>query len=76
MLEIKGPFFTKAQAAEYCGYALTTWENKIQPLYDIPRHGPKRNRYARSILDAFMEHPEVFEKKAPPRRRVPRKLVV
>lgn len=73
---IQGPFFPKAQAAEYCGYALTTWENKVESEYDIPRHGPKKNRYARSVLDLFMAAPEGFLKqRAPTGRRKPRLLV-
>lgn len=74
---IQGPFFPKAQAAEYCGYALTTWENKVESEYDIPRHGPKQNRYARSVLDLFMATPEAFRKRkdAPSGRRTPRLVV-
>lgn len=71
---VQGPFFTKAQAAEYCGYALTTWENKVEIAYDIPRHGPKKNRYARSVLDLFMATPDGFRRQriAPAGRRAPR----
>ena len=74
---IQGPFFKTAQAAEYCGYALTTWENEVKPLYDIPRHGPKQNRYARSVLDLFMAAPDAFRKRktASPGRRTPRVVV-
>lgn len=74
---VQGPFLTKAQAAEYCGYAPTTWENKVESVYDIPRHGPKKNRYARSVLDLFMATPDAFRKQktAPSGRRAPRVLV-
>lgn len=72
-----GPFFNLANAANYCGYAIGTFERIVRE-YDIPRYGPKRNRYARSVLDAWMHSPEAFKKNSSPkpRRRTPQPVTV
>jgi len=69
-MRVQGPFMTARQAAEYCGYALETFRRKTRE-YDLPRHGPERNRFARSVLDAWMEYPEAFKPAPRARRRKP-----
>ena len=66
-VQVKGPFYTKKEAARYCGYAPDTFA-KIIREYDLPRYGPKRNRFAQSILDLFMEEPDMFRKMGKTRR--------
>lgn len=63
------------EAARYCGYSPYTFRRKIRE-YELPRYGPNRNRFARSVLDAFMESPETFKKVPRARRRNPQKVVV
>lgn len=63
-----GPFYTAREAAQYCGYALETFRRKLRE-YDVPRHGPEKNRFAQSVLDAFMVSPETFRPDPAPRRR-------
>lgn len=59
---VSGPFFTFRDAAAYCGYqhpdsfARMLREEEIS----LPACGPRRNRYARSVLDYFMSNPDVF----------------
>lgn len=59
---VSGPFFTFRAAAAYCGYqhpdsfARMLREEEIS----LPACGPRRNRYARSVLDYFMSNPDVF----------------
>lgn len=75
MLSVQGPFMPLADAAEYCGYAVGTFE-RILREYDVPRHGPKKNRLAKSTLDAWMASPETFKRASPTRRRKPRAVTV
>lgn len=58
-MSIEGPFFTLAKAAEYCGYRKSSFCSLLRD-YDIPRHGPHRTKFARTILDAFMTTPDAF----------------
>lgn len=60
-MNVQGPFMTLKQAAEYCGYHPDTFCRKLRD-YQVPRHGPEKNRFARSVLDAFMENPDTFAK--------------
>lgn len=74
-MTIQGPFFSLANAAEYCGYKSPEHFAELLRGYVVPKHGPKRNRYAKSVLDAFMAYPETFSRDAPARRYVPQKVV-
>lgn len=67
-MTVEGPFFTTEKAAEYCGYRKSTFRGLLLE-YDIPRHGPRRTKFARSILDAFMATPEIFLRGATMLRR-------
>lgn len=67
-MHVQGPFFNLKKAAEYCGYAPDTFRRKIQD-YCLPRHGPEKNRYAKSVLDAWMESPDTFRKQKYHRRK-------
>jgi hypothetical protein len=64
---VSGPFFT------YCGYqhpdsfARMLREEEIS----LPACGPRRNRYARSVLDDFMSNPDAFRASRPARVRRP-----
>lgn len=72
----KGPFFNIKQAAAYCGWS-PRYFAKLLKAYDVPRCGPRKNRFSREVLDRFMENPEAFH--ASPRggrRRKPMTLVV
>ena len=75
-MQVSGPFMTLKQAAEYCGYSPRTFSRKLKE-YDLPRHGPEKNRFAKSVLDSWMQSPDTF-RKAPQRRynHKPRPLVV
>jgi predicted DNA-binding transcriptional regulator AlpA len=74
-MHVSGPFMTLKQAAEYCGYAPATFRRKLRE-YDLPRHGPEQNRFARSVLDNWMQNPEVFRKVQPNRKRKPLTVTV
>jgi len=76
-MEVKGPFFNSNQAAEYCGYASGTFERFMRE-FALPKFGPKKNRFAASILDAWMQTPDTFKKSLslPPRRRTPKAVKV
>lgn len=65
---VEGPFMRLKDAAAYCGYAPDTFD-KLRRQFNIPKHGPKKNRFARSVLDKFMEEPEMFKAAAPPAGR-------
>ena len=73
----EGPFFNSQKAAEYCGYAPGTFE-RILREYDIPKFGPRKNRFAKSVLDAWMGAPEAFQKNTSPkpRRHTPKPVTV
>jgi len=60
-MQIEGPFFNFKGAAEWCGYHPDTFRRKLKD-YDLPRSGPGKTRFAKSVLDAFMECPESFKK--------------
>ena len=66
-------WLTSSQAAEYCGYSVKSFRKMVKK-YQVPRYGPKRNRYDRWDLDTWMQDPNVFLRKSyvsPWRRRVP-----
>jgi len=75
-----GPFFTFRDAAAYCGYqhpdsfARMLREEEISLL----ACGPRRNRYARSVLDGFMSHPDAFRavRSARARRHAPKPVSI
>lgn len=72
-----GPFYNLKQAAEYCGMAGRTFQRYLRD-FELPRSGPKRNKFSSSVLDLWMENPEQFRKqvKPQPRRRGPIQLQV
>jgi hypothetical protein len=75
-MQPSGPFYNLAEAARYCGYKPSTWAKVIRD-FDVPRHGPKHNRFAQSVLDAFMVSPDTFRRENVfTRRRKPRTLTV
>jgi hypothetical protein len=58
-LRVIGPFYNFREAAQYCGYAVDTFRDYLK-LYTVPRYGPKKTRFAKSVLDKFMESPYLF----------------
>lgn len=58
-MEIIGPFYNQKNAAKYCGYSASEFCRKLKE-YRLPLFGPGLNRYAKSVLDAFMSNPEMF----------------
>ena len=52
-------WLTARQAAEYCGYSVKTFKKYVRE-YNIPRYGPKKNRYCTDDLDQFMKNPHAF----------------
>ena len=72
---ISGPYMTLKDAARYCGYHPDTFRRKLQG-FDVPRHGPEKNRFAKSVLDSFMENPELYRQQPIQRRRSPRMVTV
>ena len=64
---VSGPFYSLKGAAAYCGYSASTFRRKLKE-YELPRHGPEKNRFAKSVLDAWMESPDTF-RKVPERKR-------
>jgi len=72
---VQGPFYTIKDAASYCGYKPRTFTAVLRD-FDVPRHGPRKNRLAKSVLDAWMASPESFRKQERPRSRKPKPVKV
>lgn len=73
---VSGPFFNLTEAAGYCGYKSADAFRRVLKEYSVPRHGPMNNRYAKSVLDAWMSNPSAFKAEPQTRRRTPRAVVV
>ena len=72
----EGPFFTRGQAAEFCGYA-QSYFSKLLRKYDIPKFGPKGNRFDRATLLKFMENPDGFRRRETAKTaRIPKRVEV
>lgn len=52
-------YMNTKQAAAHLGYSVSTFRSYAM-RGDIPRYGPKLNRFRKEDLDAFMEDPNVF----------------
>ena len=74
-LEVEGPFYNAKQAAEFVGYGYDHFRHLVSE-YDIPRHGPRNNRYAQSVLNTWMKDPNCFKIKAFPKSKRVKKLEV
>ena len=78
-MTIKGPFYRFNEAAVYCGYKPDRLRKILREKgLVLPRSGPGQNKYAESVLDAFMTYPESFLAAATrtPRRRTPTPVTV
>jgi hypothetical protein len=53
-------WLTSSQAARYCGYKSVKHFLKIAREYNIPRYGPRNNRFDRFDLDEWMKNPHIF----------------
>lgn len=71
-----GPFYPLNEAAAYCGYeSPDAFRRVVRELgVELPRCGPKGNRYAKSVLDEFMNSPSRFQANAVKRRRAEVKI--
>ena len=70
-----GPgFFTPQQAAEYLSYAPRTFR-ELSKKYLLPTYGPRRNRFRKEDLEAFMSNPVIFLEESVTIRR-PRKTTI
>lgn len=58
-ISVERQFFNQREAAEYCGYSVAKFREFAKD-YDIPKCGPKRDRYRRDDLDDFMSAPSDF----------------
>jgi len=73
-ITVEGPFLRFNEAAAYCGYKPDRFRKVLRESgLRLPASGPKQNKYAKSILDAFMACPDVFSAlpSRTPRRRTP-----
>ncbi len=62
-------YFTISGAAAYCAYGDSAFREYAKK-FNLPRCGPKNNRYSKDTLDAFMANPHAFLKQKPaPRPR-------
>jgi len=52
-------YYGTRKAADYCGYSYETFR-KIIREYQLPKYGPRRNRFSVHDLDEFMVEPEQF----------------
>jgi hypothetical protein len=57
---MKGPFLTAKAAAKYLSYKTDSFR-RLAREYQLPRYGPKRNRYSQADLDLFMEDKNHFK---------------
>ena len=60
MTDIQQRWLTFKQAAHYCGYHSVNHFRSIVKDYNIPRHGPRHNRFDRFELDEWMKNPDIF----------------
>lgn len=67
-ITVERQFYTQKEAAEYCGYCVVTFRQFAKD-YEIPKCGPKRDRYRKEDLDDFMTDPVSFHN--PVRTRKP-----
>lgn len=75
-MDVQGPFFNLTGAAQYCGYESPEHFSELLRAFVVPKFGPKKNRFARSVLDAWMANPDAFKiTRAPSGRRKPKRLV-
>jgi len=65
---IEPEYFNLKTAAFYCGYENPRSFSKIIRDYDLPKYGPKRNMYKKSVLDEFMKSPTEFVAMKPRKR--------
>jgi hypothetical protein len=73
---VSGPFFTYRDAAAYCGLPAPRFFHSFARMLreedlSLPACGPRRNRYARSVLDDFMSNPDAFRATRSARARRP-----
>ena len=61
-------YMNMKQAAAYLGFAVSTFR-AYASSWSIPRLGPKRNRFRKEDLDAWMQNPAVFHGGAPKKRK-------
>lgn len=66
--EIQPGYMNLKQAAAYLGFAVSTFR-AYASSWNIPRLGPKRNRFRKEDLDAWMQNPAVFHGGAPKKRK-------
>jgi len=74
-MNIHGPFYNLKEAAQYCGYKPATFARLLRE-YNVPRCGPRQNRFAKSVLDSWMESPESFRLIPWHRRRKAKEVIV
>jgi len=58
-ITVERQFYNQKEAAEYCGYCVVTFR-QFAKSYEIPKCGPKRDRYRKEDLDDFMTDPASF----------------
>lgn len=59
MIEMNGPYLNLKDASTYCGYKPRTFSDLVKQ-YNIPKYGPKRNKFSTTDLDNFMENTVIF----------------
>lgn len=60
-MDVQGPFFNLTGAALYCGYESPEHFSELIRGFVVPKYGPKKNRFAKSVLDAWMANPDAFK---------------
>lgn len=73
--QLTGPFYNGKEAARYVGYSYDHFRH-LASEYQIPRCGPRFNRYAQSTLDTWMSNPSCFKISVLPTRKKLKKLEV
>ena len=74
-VEVKGPYYNAKNAAEYVGYGYDHFRHLTSEC-QVPRCGPRKNRYAVSVLDSWMKDPNCFKIKTFTNRKRVKKLEV
>ncbi len=67
-------YLTQHQAAEFLSYAPRTFR-ELSKKYYLPTYGPRRNRFRKEDLEAFMSNPVIFLEESVTIRR-PRKTII
>jgi hypothetical protein len=75
VIEMQGPYLNLKDASTYCGYKPRTFSDIVKQ-YNIPKYGPRRNKFSVSDLDIWMQNTVIFMQNDTKLRRNMMKIIV